>query len=179
VGNARRVVVDLGTGSGAIALSIASERRDVEVWGTDISSEALAVASANLAGLGGEAAGRVRLAQGSWWAALPAELKGTVWLAVSNPPYIAEDEMGDLPEEVCDWEPRQALVAGPGGLEAVDAIVSEASGWLAERSALVAEIAPSQAHAAEHLARSAGFGEVFVGNDLAGRARVLVARSVT
>jgi len=177
-GGPRRVVVDLGTGSGAIALSIATERHDVDAWATDMSREALAVASANLAGLGAQAVGRVRLVQGSWWSALPVELKGSVTLVVANPPYVAEGEMADLPEEVSRWEPRQALVAGPTGLEALEAIVSEAPSWLAGRSALVAEIAPHQSGAAKSLALSAGFSDVAVRNDLAGRERVLVARSV-
>ena len=172
------VVVDLGTGSGAIALSMATERPDVEVWATDMSREALAVASANLAGLGSQAVGRVRLVQGSWWCALPLELRGSVTLAVANPPYVAEGEVAHLPEEVSRWEPRQALVAGPTGLEALEAIVSEAPSWLAGRSALVAEIAPHQSGAAKSLALSAGFSDVAVRNDLAGRERVLVARSV-
>ncbi len=175
---AHRVVVDLGTGSGAIALSIATERPDVQVWATDLSREALAVASANLAGLGAQAVGRVRLAQGSWWSALPVELRGSVGLAVANPPYVADGEMAGLPEEVSRWEPHQALVAGPSGLEALEAIVSEAPAWLAGRSALVAEIAPHQSGAAKSLALSAGFSDVTVRNDLAGRDRVLVARSV-
>jgi len=176
---AHPLVVDLGTGSGAIALSIATERRDIEAWATDMSAEALAVASANLAGLGAQAVGRVRLAQGSWWSALPVELKGSVTLAVANPPYVAEGEVAELPEEVSCWEPRQALVAGPTGLEALEAIVSEAPAWLAGRSTLVAEIAPHQSSAAKNLALSAGFRDVFVRNDLAGRERVLVAHSLT
>ena len=172
------VVVDLGTGSGAIALSMATERPDVEVWATDMSREALAVASANLAGLGSQAVGRVRLVQGSWWCALPLELRRSVTLVVANPPYVADGEVAHLPEEVSRWEPRQALVAGPTGLEALEAIVSEAPSWLAGRSALVAEIAPHQSGAAKSLALSAGFSDVAVRNDLAGRERVLVARSV-
>jgi release factor glutamine methyltransferase len=172
------VVVDLGTGSGAIALSIATERPDVEAWASDISREALGVASANLAGLGVQAVGRVRLVQGSWWSALPVEMRGSVTLAVANPPYIADGEVADLPEEVSRWEPHQALAAGPTGLEALEEIVSEAPSWLAGRSALVAEIAPHQSGAAKSLALSAGFGDVAVRNDLAGRERVLVARSV-
>jgi release factor glutamine methyltransferase len=172
------VVVDLGTGSGAIALSIATERADVEAWATDMSADALAVASANLAGLGAQAVGRVRLVEGNWWSALPVELKGSVTLVVANPPYVAEGEVADLAEEVLRWEPRQALVAGPSGLEALEAILREAPAWLAVRSALVAEIAPHQSAAAKGLARSAGFGDVSVRNDLAGRERVLVAKSL-
>ena len=171
------VVVDLGTGSGAIALSIASERNRVMAWATDISPDALAVASANLAGLGTQTVGRVQLAQGSWWSALPEQLKGSVTLAVANPPYVAAQELADLPVEVSAWEPLEALVAGPTGLEALEAVIGEALGWLAGRSAIVAEIAPHQAGDAMALARQAGLGEVLVRPDLTGRARVLVARS--
>ena len=171
------VVVDLGTGSGAIALSIACERSQVVAWATDISRDALAVASANLAGLGTQAVGRVQLVQGSWWEALPEQLKRSVTLAVANPPYVAQDELADLPAEVSAWEPVDALIAGANGLESLEAVVMGAPGWLAERSALVAEIAPHQAEDAMAIARQAGLGEVLVRPDLTGRPRVLVARS--
>jgi release factor glutamine methyltransferase len=170
------VVVDLGTGSGAIALSIATEQSRVMAWATDISREALAVASANLAGLGTRTVGRVQLVQGSWWEALPAQLKGSVTLAVANPPYVAQDELAALPVEVSAWEPMEALVAGPSGLEALEAVLMGAAPWLAECSALVAEIAPHQAEGAMALALKGGLGEVLVRPDLTGRPRVLVAR---
>jgi release factor glutamine methyltransferase len=173
------LVADLGTGSGAIALSIATECVTAEVWATDLSEDALAVASANLAGLGTKAAGKARLVQGSWWHALPGELKGALDLAVTNPPYVAENELASLPPEVFRWEPLQALIAGPSGLEALSAITAEALAWLAPRSAFVAEIAPHQDRVAVELAYSAGFEEAFVKPDLTGRPRVLVARRGT
>ena len=115
----RPIAVDLGTGSGAIALALAAERTGIEVWATDVSRGALEVAGANLAGLGGWAATRVRLATGSWWAALPEELRGRVDLAVSNPPYVASRRDGGAGRQVVGWEPDLALEAGPTGLEAV------------------------------------------------------------
>jgi len=164
---------DLGTGSGAIALALAAELPDVEVWATDVSEAALAVARANVAGCG-EA--RIRLAGGSWFDALPGELRGSLHLVVSNPPYVAAHELDDLPAEVAGYEPRRALVAGPTGLEALSELVSQASAWLRSPGVLVCEIAPHQREAVVELATSAGFADVDVRPDLTGRARVLVAR---
>lgn len=168
-------VVDLGTGSGAIALSIATEVAGVEVWATDRSPDALAVARANLAGLGSAGRG-VRLAEGPWFAALPPMLLGQVHLIVSNPPYVGEREVPDLPPEVARWEPRSALVAGPTGIEQMEAIVEEAPRWLTKPGSLVVEIAPQQAPAAVACAHRSGFTEAQVRPDLAGRLRALVAR---
>jgi release factor glutamine methyltransferase len=168
-----QIAVDLGTGSGAIALSLVAERRDVEVWATDISAGALDVASANLAGLGGPAR-RVTLAEGSWFAALPPELRGRIDLVVSNPPYVAATD--HLPPEVADWEPPGALVPGPSGLEALLPLVEQAPGWLARPGALVVELAPGQAEVVADAARAAGFGEARIEIDLSGRPRAVVAR---
>lgn len=168
------VLVDLGTGSGAIALSLAAEVDGAVVWATDASADALALARANLAGLGSGLAPRVRLAEGRWFDALPASLAGRVDVVVSNPPYVAEDE--PLPAEVADWEPYRALVSGPTGLEAIAEVVAAAPRWLARPGALVVEVAPHQAGAAAALARDAGFSPVDVRPDLAGRARALVGR---
>jgi len=169
-------VADLGTGSGAIAIALARDLPDVEVWATDVSDDALAVARANLAGVG-SAATRVRLGRGSWFDALPDELRGHVRLVVSNPPYVAEHEVADLPADVADWEPRQALVSGPSGLEAIEAIVGAAPHWLdPAAAALVVELAPHQAAAVVRAATAAGFDDVRVERDLADRDRVLVAR---
>lgn len=172
-GRRTRIVADLGTGSGAIALSLAAERPDVEVWASDVSTDAIDVAGANLAGLGGPAR-HVRLVQGSWFEALPDELRGRLDLVVSNPPYVASDE--ELPPEVADWEPSLALRAGASGRDALDHLVAAAPGWLARPAGLVLELAPSQAAALSQLAREAGFDEVEVAPDLIGRDRALVAR---
>jgi release factor glutamine methyltransferase len=170
------VAVDLGTGSGALALSLAVERPGLqEIWATDVSEDSLAVARANLAALGSVAA-RVRLAAGSWFSALPAELRGRIDVIVSNPPYVADDEMAELPDAVRDWEPHQALVSGPEGLDAVAEILGEAPAWLRRPGAVVLEMAPHQTARAEHLAREAGFTSVSIWPDLAGRDRILSGR---
>lgn len=165
-------VVDLGTGSGAIALSIAVEHVHASVWATDASTDALVVARANIAGIG-RPGGRVRVAAGDWFAALPDELRGAIDVVVSNPPYVAEDE---LPAEVADWEPVGALVAGASGFEHLERIVVEAPAWLRPGGALVVELAPWQAARVARSARTAGFATAEVGRDLAGRDRYVVAR---
>lgn len=181
------VCVDLGTGSGAIALSLAVEAGallpGLEVWATDRSPDALEVAAENVADLAIEdpvAADRVRLVEGSWFGALPRELRGRITLVVSNPPYVAEAEYEQLDPSVRDWEPAEALIAAPGregpGMAAIEAVVEEAPAWLATPGAVVIEIDPRQAAGAAEVARRAGFADVAVERDLAGRLRALVAR---
>lgn len=174
LGAERPLVVDLGTGSGAIAISVALEVPRSRVWGTDRSEEALAVARANLAGMGGRVAPRVRLAAGDWYGALPEELRGNVDLVVANPPYVADSEV--LPGEVAEWEPAGALYAGPTGLEAVAVILAGAPEWLRRPGVVVIELAPHQVEAAGTLAKELGFVDVDVRPDLAGRPRALVGR---
>lgn len=166
--------VDLGVGSGAIAISLAVERADTEVVGVDNSADALAVATANLAGIG-RAATRVSLVQGSWFDALDGSLVAGVDLVVSNPPYVAAS--AELPDEVAAWEPHGALVAGPTGLEALEAIVRGVAPWLAPGGAVVIELSPEQALDAVDLAEAAGLVGARIGVDLAGVDRALIARS--
>ncbi len=170
-------VADLGTGSGALALALAFALPEAEVWATDVDPDALAIARANVAGSGTPSA-RVRLAEGSWFAALPDGLRGRLRVVVANPPYLAADELSTLPPEVADWEPVGALVSGRTGLEAFEAILAAASEWLDPTGTIVLELAPHQAEPVAEIARANGFCSVEVHQDLAGRDRVLVARRV-
>lgn len=169
----RAVLVDLGTGSGAIAISLAAELSGVEVWATDASRDALVVARANAAG---NAVGTVRFAEGDWFEALDPTLRGRCSLVVSNPPYVSEAEWGRLAPEVADYEPRDALVAGPRGTEASERILGQVGQWLRPGGAVVLEIAPHQGSVLTGSALGAGLVDVAVETDLSGRDRVLVAR---
>lgn len=165
-------VVDLGTGSGAIALSIAVERVRSEVWATDRSEEALAVARANVAGVGRPGA-RVRTVAGDWFAALPSTLQGSFDLVVSNPPYVATT--ASLPDEVAGWEPAGALWSGPDGTEDLRRILADAPQWLTATGTVVCELSPEQADDMVTLALGY-FAQAEVAADLTGRPRALVAR---
>jgi release factor glutamine methyltransferase len=170
-------VVDLGTGSGVIALAIASEFPRARVLATDVDPEALALARDNLARQDEAVRHRVRLAQGDWFRALPDELAGQCALVVSNPPYLAAWEWPALDPVVRDHDPYGALVAGENGLEALSHLVSEAPVWLHPGGALVTELAPHQGAAMLELVASTGrYVEAGVVDDLAGRPRALVAR---
>jgi release factor glutamine methyltransferase len=168
------VVADLGTGSGAIGLALADELpvEGVTVWLTDSSPDALDVARANLAGIGRRAA-NVRIAGGSWFAALP---EGTVLdVAVANPPYVADDA-SDVDDAVRAWEPHEALFAGPHGLREIRAIVDAAPGHVRPGGWLVLEIGATQGRAVEQLLLDGDYADVSMRPDLAGRDRVAVAR---
>jgi release factor glutamine methyltransferase len=168
-------VGDLGTGSGAIALALADELPlgSATIWATDVSSDALDVARANLAGLG-RAATAVRLAQGSWWSALDPNLLGSFDVVVSNPPYIDIDDP-EVEEIVRRWEPATALFSGDDGAQALGVLVSGAPHWLRPGGSLLCEIGSGQGAIAHELAKRAGLSGVEVRQDLAGRDRVLIA----
>ncbi|MGE0880633.1 MAG: peptide chain release factor N(5)-glutamine methyltransferase [Acidimicrobiia bacterium] len=170
--------LDLGTGSGAIALSLADEMPfgAIDVWATDVSADALEVATANLAGLGRPAT-RVRMVQSDWFDALPVELKGGIDLVVANPPYIANGDP-DVDESVEHYEPHVALYSGPTGLECIERILRDAldQQWLAPRGVIVMEIGAGQGDAATRSAAALGYSGIEIRRDLADRERVLIAR---
>ena len=171
-----RLVADLGTGSGAIGLSLAAELPldGTTVWITDASADALDVARSNLVGIG-RAARNVRVAGGSWYAALPSGERFDV--IVSNPPYVA-DGSPELDESVAQWEPSEALLAGPDGLDAIREIVAGAPQHLAEGGWLLLEIGADQGERVRRLYRDAGFIDIEILTDLAGHDRIALGRSV-
>jgi release factor glutamine methyltransferase len=172
---APRTVADLGTGSGAIGLSIAVEAPETDVWITDVDPDVLDVARSNLAGIG-TAAARVRVGEGSWFEALPA---GTAFdLVVSNPPYVAEGSP-EIDPSVTEWEPTRALFAGADGLDDIRALVAGAGDVLRPGGWLVLEIGADQGDVVAGLLRAGGWVEVEIRPDLAGRDRVAVARRPT
>jgi release factor glutamine methyltransferase len=152
-------VVDLGTGSGAIALALQHERPAAHVWAVDQSLEALAVAQRNAASLKLE----VRWLQGDWLLSVPAHQRFD--LIVSNPPYIAADDphMPGLRHE-----PRQALFSGVDGLDDIRRLVNQAPGHLKPGGWLLLEHGYDQSDAVQHLLRQAGFDAVQSRPDLAG-----------
>lgn len=160
-----RSVLDLGTGTGAILISLLAERPGVAGLGTDLSPAALEVARDNAARIG--VAAEFRLSD--WF----AQVQGRFDLIVSNPPYIARDEMPLLAPEVRDWEPRQALTDEGDGLGAYRAIAAGAPDHLTPGGWLLVEIGPSQGAAVAALMAQAGLGAVQVLPDLDGRDRVV------
>ena len=174
-----RRLLDVGTGSGAIALAVASELPECEVVATDASAAALAVAQANAERLG--LADRVELVEGT----LPQGAAGFD-LIVANLPYVSEAEWPSLQPEVTEWEPREALLAGPDGLDAYRALLrSDRVAFLlripkqkgnSSSRCLAVEVGAAQAEAVAALMREAGFGEIEVREDLAGIERVVVGR---
>lgn len=172
VPDARRVA-DLGTGSGAIGLSLAVELPldGTEVWITDIDPDALEVARANLAGIG-RPGRNVRVALGSWTDALPP---GPIFdVIVANPPYIA-DGSPDVDEMVRRHEPARALFSGPDGLDAIRDIVSAAPAHLRPGGALVLEIGFDQGPVVASLMDAAGLTAVETRRDAAGLDRIAIA----
>ena len=160
-------VLDVGVGSGAIALAIAEEHPTAFVVATDNSPGALAVAAENRARAG--LAERVELVQGE----LLAGQDGPFELIVSNPPYIEPDELDGLEPEVAEYEPRQALVASG----ATEAIADEARSRLTPAGALVLETGDGKAGAVADLFRRLGYEEVSIGQDLTGRDRIVDGRA--
>lgn len=169
-----RTVLDVGTGSGAIALAVADELPDCEVTATDTSPEALEVARANAERLG--LAERVRFLEGT----LPES--ESFDLVLANLPYVAERDWPSLQLEVTEWEPREALLAGSAGLDAYRFFLPACGRALAHyprqsSTTLAVEVGEGQAPAVAELFRGAGFGEIETRRDLAGIERIVIGRA--
>lgn len=162
------LVVDVGTGTGAIALSIAQERPDARVWATDRSRDAVGLAQENAQRLDLP----VTVLQGDVLAPLPADLRGEIDLVVSNPPYVPEERRRELTPEVLA-DPAEAVFGGP---EVSAIILREAAAWLRPGGHVVMEIDDEAARVVSRLAREAGFVDLSVRDDLAGRPRVVAGR---
>ena len=164
LGDGRRpAVLDLGTGSGAIALSVAHERPDAAVTATDVSAAALAVAKRNAARLGLQ---NLRFIEGSWFDPLAGSRFDVI---ASNPPYVAA---GDPALAALAHEPRAALVAGTDGLAAIEALVAAAPDHLEPGGWLIVEHGAAHGAAARALFSAAGLAAVATRPDLAGHERV-------
>jgi release factor glutamine methyltransferase len=161
-------VLDVGTGSGAIALALADEREDARVTALDSSAEALELAKANARRTGLE--GRVRFVLRDFRQGLG---EGAYDLVVSNPPYVAENEFGGLEPEIREWEPRTALV---GGADEASTIAAEARSVLNAGGHLVLETAQGLADPVAQVLTGFGYAGVSAGFDLAGALRVVEGR---
>ncbi len=163
-------ILEIGTGSGAVALAIAHERPRARITATDVSPAALKVAERNARELGLE--GRIEFAEGSLFGPVVGR---RFELVVSNPPYLAESERSQLAPELAH-EPDVALFAGPDGLAVLRELVAGVTAFLAPGGGFAVELAPDQAPTVAHWLREAGLGDVVTHRDLAARPRVVSAR---
>ncbi len=171
IGNDARRVLDIGTGSGCVAVAIAVNSTEAAIIAVDLSSGALEVAAQNVARH--DVGSRVALRRGD----LLADLS-TADLIVANLPYVSEVDWARLQPEVRDFEPREALVAGPLGTEAIEALILAAPSHLASGGVLAAEMGASQGAALVAAAkRSFPTADISVRKDLAGHDRVLVVQT--
>jgi len=159
--------VDLGTGSGAIAVSLLAERGGAHGVASDLSQAALAVAGRNATRHGVE--GRLDLRRADWWDGI----EGQFDLVVSNPPYVTEADYAALSPEITEWEPRAALTPGGDGLDAYRAIVEGLAAHLVPGGRCLMEIGADQGDAVAALLRGAGLDRVAVHTDITGKPRVV------
>lgn len=165
-------LVDLCTGSGAIALSVADERRDALVVASELSPAAAQWATANRDSLGLD----VGLYEGDLFGALPPDLAGRVDVVVSNPPYVDPEERSVLPRDVVDHEPEEALFAPKRGTSVIERIADDAPAWLRIGGWIVLEIGEMQGAVVRALLAERGYDDVSIEPDLAGRDRIAEAR---
>ena len=164
-------MLELGTGSGAIAITVLAERPEVTCVATDISEYALKTASTNSKRHGVES--RLKLLHSNWF----EKISGSFDVIVSNPPYISSEEYAQLSAEVVKYDPKISLTLGGDGLEAYREILSQALEKLSKNGHIFLEIGYTQANAVGHLFREAGFQQIKVHKDLASRDRVISAKA--
>ena len=164
-------VLDIGTGSGAIAVSIAQERPSCDVHATDLSAGALRIARCNAA----RAGAKVRFHSADLTSGLDG-LEGSVELLISNPPYVRSTDIPYLSPEVCDWDPRSALDGGGDGLDFYRRIFAESTPLLADGADVVLEVGDGQAEEALEIGRRAGYIPLGTYPDLAGTPRAALLR---
>jgi len=168
------MVVDIGTGSGCIALALASEGRFARVIGTDVSLDALAVARRNVERCAASLRSPIEMRHGSLLEAVRGERARVV---VANPPYIASNESHALPRDVRDWEPPLALYSGDGGMALTTALVRQAPDVLEDGGLIAIEVDCRRAAlVAECVAADGRYVDVSVMLDLTGRERFVLAR---
>ena len=168
------LVADLCTGTGCIACSLAAEHPDVRVIATDIAPEAVALARENVAAL--ELDDRVAVLECSLGTGIGEKRLGTFDAVVSNPPYVPTSVLADIPREVADFEPSLALDGGADGLDVFRPLAAWAARALKPGGVLACELHEGHLDAARAVAEAAGFTDVRIADDLAGRPRVLVGR---
>ncbi len=168
------VAIDLCTGSGAVAVSLALENPWAVVYASDLNPLAVETTWDNAARAG--VGGRVNVFEGDLFSPLPPEIKGRVPLVAANPPYIPSADIPTLPAEVLGFEPRLALDGGHDGLETARRIVAEAPEWLAPGGMLAMELDETRVAGMAREMEAAGWREVRVTRDLAGRERVVSGR---
>ena len=164
-------MLELGTGSGAIAITVLAERPEVTCVATDISEYAIKTASKNSKRHGVES--RLKLLHSNWF----EKISGSFDVIVSNPPYISSEEYAQLSAEVVKYDPKISLTLGGDGLEAYREILSQALEKLSKNGHIFLEIGYTQANAVGHLFREAGFQQIKVHKDLSSRDRVISAKA--
>lgn len=168
------LVVDLCTGSGAIAVSIAHEHRGARVWASDVSEQAVEAARRNA--LYADVTDRVQMFQGDLFAPIPEDLAGRLVAVVSNPPYIPTGDLPDVPNEVLGFEPKTALDGGPDGLDVARRIAAQSLEWLVPGGFLAMELDETRAAVMADEMRADYVG-VSVRKDLTGRDRIVVGNT--
>jgi release factor glutamine methyltransferase len=150
------VHVDLATGGGTIALAVADEVPKADVYGADLSKDAIKLARRNARDLDLD----VRFVVADLFDGVPKKLRGRVDVVTLHPPYVAKDEIATLPEEIRDWEPVHTLTDGSDGLRLIRRAIREAPSWLRSGGWLLMEVDPDRAREVMPLYRRGGFRDV-------------------